>query len=196
MYVRWNKSLSDGFRVTNGGRQGGVLSPYLFCIYMDNLSNKLNNQNVGCFVGSRKINHLMYADDLVIISPSASGLNKLLKVCEQYGIKYDIKHNSSKSSVLIFTCQKLKQNVFTKFTLNGDEIPVKREYRYLGRILCDTPSDNVDIERQCKRLYTGIQGNVQRMSRTRVRVPVEMHVFHISSIKIKLFQSYSSVVEF
>ena len=32
----------------------------------------------------------------------------------------------------MFTCQKLKQNVFTKFTLNGDEKPVKREYRYLG----------------------------------------------------------------
>ena len=49
------KSLSDGFRVTNGMHQGGVLSPYLFCIYVDKLSNELNNQNVGCFVGSRKV---------------------------------------------------------------------------------------------------------------------------------------------
>ena len=56
----------------------------------------------------------------LLLSHSARGLNELLKVCEQYGIKYDIKYNSSKSSILIFTCQKLKQNVFTKFTLNGD----------------------------------------------------------------------------
>ena len=98
MYVRWNKFLSDGFRETNGIRQGGVLSPYLFCIYVDELSNELNNQNVGCFVGSRKINNLMYADNLVIISPSVSGLNKLLKVREQYSIKYDIhvKYNTVK----------------------------------------------------------------------------------------------------
>ena len=57
--------MSSGFKVTNGMRQGGILSPYLFCVYADELSRMLNNVNAGCFVGESLVNHLMYADDLV-----------------------------------------------------------------------------------------------------------------------------------
>ena len=64
MYVRWNNVISSGFGVSNGVRQGGILSPYLFCVYMDDLSIKLNDTKVGCTTGTTLINHLMYADDL------------------------------------------------------------------------------------------------------------------------------------
>ena len=37
MYVRWSGILSHGFHVANGVRQGGIMSPYLFNIYMDDL---------------------------------------------------------------------------------------------------------------------------------------------------------------
>ena len=37
MYVHWNNTMSTGFNVSNGVRQGGILSPYLFCIYVDEL---------------------------------------------------------------------------------------------------------------------------------------------------------------
>ena len=68
MYVHWKNSLSDGFGVSNGVRQGGILSPYLFCIYMDDLSKRLNNLNVGCMIGAMLVNHLMYADDIVLFA--------------------------------------------------------------------------------------------------------------------------------
>ena len=51
--------MSDSFSVSNGVRQGGILSPYLFCVYMDDLSKKLNNVNAGCFMGTALINNLM-----------------------------------------------------------------------------------------------------------------------------------------
>ena len=57
-----------------------------FCVYMDDLSNKLNNVNAGCIIGSTLINHLMYADDLVLMAPSSMGLSMLLSVCSEYGI--------------------------------------------------------------------------------------------------------------
>ena len=47
MYVRWENIMSNNFSVTNGMRQGRILSPYLLCVYMDDLSNKLNNVNAG-----------------------------------------------------------------------------------------------------------------------------------------------------
>ena len=51
LQIRWGSSLSDSFNVTNGIRQGGILSPYLFNLVMDGLSVKLNESKVGCLIG-------------------------------------------------------------------------------------------------------------------------------------------------
>ena len=73
MYERWNNVMLSKFKASNGVRQGGILSPYLFCLYTDELSKMLNNVTIGCFVGASLVNHLMYADDLVVLAPSATG---------------------------------------------------------------------------------------------------------------------------
>ena len=70
MCVRWGSMISKGFKVTNGVRQGGILSPYLFNIYMDDLSKILGKEYAGCKIASRNLNHLFYADDLVLMCPS------------------------------------------------------------------------------------------------------------------------------
>ena len=74
MCIRGGSSLSSSFCLSNGVRQGGILSPYLFNVYVDDLSR------TGCLSGNITINHLMYADDLVLLSPSATGLRELLCV--------------------------------------------------------------------------------------------------------------------
>ena len=72
MCIRWGDAYSAKFKVTNGVRQGGILSPYLFNVYVDELSEELNKCNVGCNLNGLLINHIMYADDLVLISPSSA----------------------------------------------------------------------------------------------------------------------------
>ena len=94
--------MSEGFYVSNGVRQGGILSPYLFCLYMDDLSQRLNNIYTGCMVGNVRVNHLMYADDVVLLSPSANGLQLLMSEYAQFGNSHDIKYNSAKSNIMIF----------------------------------------------------------------------------------------------
>ena len=62
--------MYEYFKVTNGVHQGSVLSSYFFNVYMDDLSERLNELKIYCMVGALIINHLVYADDLVLISPS------------------------------------------------------------------------------------------------------------------------------
>ena len=61
MCVRWSGIVSQGFHVTNGVRQGGILSPYLFNVYLDDLGIALSACRTGCCVGNSLINHLMQA---------------------------------------------------------------------------------------------------------------------------------------
>ena len=84
-----------------------------FCVYMDDLSKKLNNVNAGCIIGAALINHLMYADDLVLFAPSSLGLSMLLSACSDYGLEHDIKYNSTKSNVMIFCCKTFRY-IYTK----------------------------------------------------------------------------------
>ena len=158
MYIRWMNIISEGFKVPNGVRQGGILSPHLFSLYMDNLSVRLNNVSTGCMMRESKINHLMYADDIVLISPTALGLSELLRVCEIYCNECDVLFNSSNSSILVFHCKLLKDNFCSKFLMKNEEIPVNQRYKYLGHLLSVDLRDELDISRQRKRVYA--QGNM------------------------------------
>ncbi len=78
MQIKWGNCVSDSFRVSNGVRQGSLLSPALFNVYMNELSEELSNSRTGCMLGNTTVNHYMYADDLVVFSPSSSVFNSCL----------------------------------------------------------------------------------------------------------------------
>jgi hypothetical protein len=100
--VRWGNTYSEFFTVSNGFRQGEILSPLLFNVYMDDLSVSLSSHSVGCASSGKIINHLMYADDLVLLAPSISRLQKLIRECEIYGLSHDVKFNARKSALMFF----------------------------------------------------------------------------------------------
>ena len=102
MYISWNGFVSGGFYTRNGVRQGGILSPGLFNIYVNYISEKLNLLDIGCYLNSVCVNHLVYADDLCLISPSLAGLRELLRVCETAGDHLSIKFNAEKTVCMRF----------------------------------------------------------------------------------------------
>ena len=64
--IKWGSSVSKSFVTCNGVRQGGILSSLLFNIYVDRISASLNKVYVGCLFNGKVINHLIYADDIVL----------------------------------------------------------------------------------------------------------------------------------
>ena len=102
MRVRWGNSTSPDFLVGNGVKQGGIISPILLNIYMDELSMHLNSSGIGGYIRTAFINHLCYADDLCPIDLSSSGMQQLLHICNEYAAEHQLIYNGSKSFSLCF----------------------------------------------------------------------------------------------
>ena len=101
MTVRSGACISDSFKVTNGVCQGGILSPKLFNIYIDGLSDILSKSSIGGSIDCKRINYILYADDLCIASLPSAGLQQLLSICNQYCAMHSITFNL-KNSVCVF----------------------------------------------------------------------------------------------
>ena len=135
MHVLWSGILSHGFHVANGVRQGDILSPYLFNVYIDDLR-----------VARAAMNHFMYSDDLVLFSPSSVGLRALIAVCERYGINHEIR----KSAIMICRGHYMKNVHPPLYTLNGEVIKEVDNVRYQSHIISNNGKYDKDIMRQCQ----------------------------------------------
>ena len=70
--LRYNYFDTIYFTVANGVKQGGIISPILFNVYMNDLRIALNNSCIEGNLGDAFLNHLCYADDTYLISLSCS----------------------------------------------------------------------------------------------------------------------------
>ena len=97
MQMKWDNCVLKPFFVSNGVRQGRVLSPHLFTVYIHDLLVKLNKIKAGCYIGNSLLNHILFADDLGCFSPSLDGLQLLVDACFEFAAKNDIIFNCEKS---------------------------------------------------------------------------------------------------
>ena len=153
MSVIWGCSISNVFYVTNGVRQGFKLSPKLFNIYIDGLSNILNNSIIRSSLGGERINHMLYADDLCIINVSSAGLQKLLSICDDYCASHSITFNVKKSVCIFFKCTVNKHCDNSIVFLSGNQIDFVQEVKYLGVLLNSSMDTSIDVSRQTRKLY-------------------------------------------
>ena len=152
--VRWGSTTSEAFGASNGVRQGGVLSPYLFNVYMDGLSALLNKSDIGCKINNVSYNHFMYADDTALVSPSPRGLQNLIHICETYADMCDIIFNVSKSKYMCIKPKQLKNLHVPMVHLNGSCLDLVHKYKYLGHIMCNDNKDEEAISSQIRAIYS------------------------------------------
>ena len=130
--IKWGNELSPEFSVSNGVKQGGVLSPILFCIYIDELLHRLKASGYGCHIGDMFLGALGYADDVTLLAPRLSSLKCMLSVVQKFGEDYNVTFNPSKSQLLIYGKNKT-ENINVIF--NGSEIKAVPYTKHLGNLI-------------------------------------------------------------
>ena len=152
MQIKWGKHFSELFHVSNGFRQGEVLSPYLFAVYLD-LSNEINNIKAGCYISEVLLNHLMFADDICVFCPSVRWLQRILDVCQAYAESHGIIFNCNKTVCMTFRAKSARSTATPVLTLGGKYVQSVDQYKYLGILLDTELSDDKDIQRHLQHQY-------------------------------------------
>ena len=101
--IKWGNCMSRAIKTSNGVKQGGILSPVLFTLYMDELLLKLKKAGFGCHIGNTFVGGMSYADDVVLLSPTVSSLKLMLDICHEFGAAYDVRFNPNKYNLLHFS---------------------------------------------------------------------------------------------
>ena len=123
--VMWNGVQSRWFAVVNGVKQGGVLSPVLFCVYIDGLLSAVSTSRIGCSIGAMFVGILAYADDIVLLAPTAHAMRCMLSICEAYAADFCVSFNAAKSKCVVCVYrQKPKELNFVRDAMftNGNDI--------------------------------------------------------------------------
>ena len=156
LQVKWNDCISAKFEVTNGVRQGSVLSPLLFSVYIDELLEKLKASKIGCHIGHHYVGALGYADDIILLCPSLAGLKKMVKICEDYAKEHSILFNGSKSKYLVFGDYEYNPTLI----VNNEIVSKCESALHLGHLLHTKNTKNELIDhaiKDFKRSYHGFK---------------------------------------
>ena len=100
--VAWNSATSTSFPIRQGVRQGAILSPLLYSIFVDELLDILSMSGYGVRVNSLYIGAPMYADDLALVAESPQELQAMLNIVHSYAGKWRYNLNANKSFIMVF----------------------------------------------------------------------------------------------
>ena len=88
---------SDVFKISEGVKQGGILSSFLFNFFMDGLLEKLLKLKVGTILGKINTSVIAYRDDIILLAALSSHMQLLLDNCLEYANDWKLSFNPSKS---------------------------------------------------------------------------------------------------
>lgn len=124
-------SLSDSFFISQGVKQGCLLSPVLFTLYLNDLPDNLPG---GISVAGTVVKVLLYADDIVLLSDSPDILQNMIDSLYSYCQKWGLRINLDKSKIMIFrTSTRYSHRLVWMY--GNNQIDIVNEYKYLGVIL-------------------------------------------------------------
>ena len=135
MQVKWRDSVSSPVHVRNGVRQGSVLSPCLFNVYINDLLEAINKCGDGARFSDVFVGCIAYADDIALVSPTVTGMQRMLDICSDYAIDHSLVFNDKKSVATSFIKSKRTVPNNPEFKFSGSILTTKAEVVHLGVVL-------------------------------------------------------------
>ena len=174
--LKLGDKLTDVIHPNQGVRQGCILSPLLFNIYLADLPKRLEAvQKTGPKIGNKLINNIIWADDLVIFSETEAELNKMLEVLALYTEEHSLTINIDKTKAMIFnkTGKLLRRN----FKYKNEKIETVREYKYLGFLL--VPSGSIsqglnDLKSRGNKAFFQIKNKMGEYFRLKPQISIKL----------------------
>ena len=158
--VKWNGQFSHEFPLTNGVKQGAVLSAILFCVYMNDLYRMLRKNRSGCWIGGEYYGIIGYSDDIVLLAPTIDALREMLKTCEEYAVDHNLQFSThpdpqkSKTKCMAFTLRKNRNtNSLMEVTLCNNKLPWVNSLKHLGSVITNAQNIVTDDTMQKRAIY-------------------------------------------
>ena len=181
-FVRWNFSESEFFSVQNGVRQGAVLSPLLFSLYVNELIQKLRETGMGCWVGSSFMGIIAYADDLIILAPRRDALQKMIRISDMFMREHRILFSTKKTKCMYFP----NKNSDHKDTIEPIEIAGKKSpwvatAVHVGNTLHEDGTMDQDIKVKRAQFISDVQNVQQEFYKSHPEVQSKLTSLYCSS---------------
>ena len=161
--VKLGNKITETFQANQGVKQGCILSPLLFNIFISDLVPYFNREECEPLKinNSKTLCSLIWADDLVVLSESEDGLKNMLQNLSIYADENRIKINSSKTKCMIFN--KTGRFLRRSFKVGQEIIYTTNNYKYLGFIM--TPSGEIntglkDLKDRALRAYYSLKNKM------------------------------------
>ena len=151
-YVICKNMKSETFITKEGLRQGGVMSPVLFTIYMDDIIKECNTKIKKLFLGYKNLQRVelsecAFADDIVIMANNENDLQTNVTAWNETLNEYGMKINNDKTKVMVIASEQQQTNI----QINNTRLEQVHSFQYLGVTLQDNGRQDIDINKRVEK---------------------------------------------
>ncbi len=173
--IKHDDKITDTIEVNLGVKQGCILSPLLFNIFLADLPHLLDNDVQSTNPKLQHPSSLFWADDIVLFSESEEGLRKMLLTIEKYCKENELTLNTDKTKIMIFN--KTGRLMRTPFHYNGEKLENVNKFKYLGFLL--TPSGEIksglqDLRDRALKAYYKLKNALGESFRSNIKMTIHL----------------------
>lgn len=184
--VKTQNQLTDTFNSNIGVRQGDNLSPTLFNLFINDLPAHIKHatNTDPVTLGITKLNCLMYADDIVLLSTSKAGLQKCIDTLKEFSDEWKLEVNLNKTKALIFN--KPGEHIKVDLTYGNQTVECVNMYTYLGLELESSGLLVNAIKKLCEKGLKALY-KLYRLTDLNYNIPTMLHIFDHTIVPILLY---------